>query len=272
MLAVSWFLDLADWRKNLRGDRKPMEGIKLLRGPGEHIRAQRAALLEKAACYAAFLFAGSAFAIASIRPAHDVIASARVEVAVVFQLFCAVQLYRLVMACQRLNLGLQGEIAVAEELNQFLREGCYVFHDIPEKSIGNIDHVLVGPTGVFVIETKARSKRRAAGNESKIEYDGHRLRFPDGFETDNPIKQARRNAVWLRKALAADLAEDVQVRAIVCYPGWFVRDRPGEKWDVKVRNPQRVNNVVRNERSKLPDQQMQRIERWLDARCRTIEI
>ena len=55
------------------------------------------------------------------------------------------------------KLGYQGERYVAEELNRLMAFGYQAFHDVPFDN-GNMDHVLVGPTGVFVIETKTPRK------------------------------------------------------------------------------------------------------------------
>lgn len=50
--------------------------------------------------------------------------------------------------------GLEGENIVLEQLNT-LPENYFVFHDVKlPGGYGNIDHIVVGPTGLFVIETK----------------------------------------------------------------------------------------------------------------------
>jgi hypothetical protein len=52
-----------------------------------------------------------------------------------------------------LRRGIQGEQRVAEVLAELAPSGYRVLHDL-DIGRGNADHVLVGPTGVFVIETK----------------------------------------------------------------------------------------------------------------------
>ena len=62
--------------------------------------------------------------------------------------------------------GLEGENMVAEYLNT-LPQDYYVYQDVnlPGKG-GNIDHIVIGPTGIFVIETKNYSgKYRIKGNQ-----------------------------------------------------------------------------------------------------------
>ncbi len=62
--------------------------------------------------------------------------------------------------------GLEGENIVLEKLNT-LPKNYFVFHDVElPGGYGNIDHIVVGPTGLFVIETKNYSgKYRINGNQ-----------------------------------------------------------------------------------------------------------
>jgi len=93
----------------------------------------------------------------------------------------------------------------------------------------NIDHVLIGPSGVFAIETKTRSKR--SGN-AKVRYDGNRV-IVDGWEPDrDPVAQARACASRLREILLEHSGKAVFVRPVVIFPNWFVEgpNRKVETW------------------------------------------
>lgn len=59
---------------------------------------------------------------------------------------------------RQLRLGMLGEQVVGQMLERLRASGYEVFHDT-RGAKHNIDHVLVGPTGVYVIETKALSNR-----------------------------------------------------------------------------------------------------------------
>jgi hypothetical protein len=52
--------------------------------------------------------------------------------------------------------GARAETSVGKELNELRREGFTVMHDIEQGGEGNIDHLVSGPTGVFLVETKLR--------------------------------------------------------------------------------------------------------------------
>lgn len=56
----------------------------------------------------------------------------------------------------RLRSGTQAEIAVGETLEQLRRDGWIVMHDIERPGEANLDHIVSGPNGVYLIETKAR--------------------------------------------------------------------------------------------------------------------
>lgn len=119
-----------------------------------------------------------------------------------------------------IGLGLEGERAVAEALDQ-LREGGYrVYHDLQEDGY-NIDHVLIGPGGLFAIETKTRRKR---GNQSVV-FDGEHV-LVGGHKPDrDPVVQAQASARRVRDILKQQTGKDVWVKPVVLFPGWYVEIR-----------------------------------------------
>mgnify|MGYP000447730379 CR=1 FL=1 len=54
-----------------------------------------------------------------------------------------------------LDARMMANIFVAEALAPLTVDGCRIFHDVPAAAF-NLDHVIVGPTGVFALETKTR--------------------------------------------------------------------------------------------------------------------
>lgn len=55
--------------------------------------------------------------------------------------------------------GLAGEKRVGAELNRLARHGWRVLHSIPLADKVDVDHLLIGPGGVFSINTKHHHKR-----------------------------------------------------------------------------------------------------------------
>lgn len=121
--------------------------------------------------------------------------------------------------------GLLAERVTGMQLNRLVAEGCVVLHDLP-CDVGNIDHVVIAPRGVYAVETKSFRKPRDAGevrNEPshQVRFDGETLRFPD-FVTRKPIEQAVKQSDWLRRYLRDAVKQDVQVIPAVALPGWYI--------------------------------------------------
>ena len=106
----------------------------------------------------------------------------------------------------------------------------HVFHDVPASASRkdfNLDHVVVGPTGIFVIETKTRRKKPAppGKDDHVVTFSGNQIIWPFGAEAKS-INQAKANVDWLRKWLRTETSKDFSVRAIVAIPGWYVKSEP----------------------------------------------
>ena len=69
---------------------------------------------------------------------------------------------------QRLKQAKEGERIVAEYLDALRDEDCYVTHDLTGDKF-NVDHVVIGPHGIFTVETKTISK--PLKGSAKVLYD-----------------------------------------------------------------------------------------------------
>lgn len=120
----------------------------------------------------------------------------------------------------RMHQGMLGEQVVGQYLETLRSQGYEVFHDIQEDGY-NLDHVLIGPTGVYAIETKTISK--PAERSAVIVYDGQRVLVGGHTPDRDPLAQAEASADRVGEILEAGLAERVFVRPVVLFPGWFIR-------------------------------------------------
>ena len=123
---------------------------------------------------------------------------------------------------RRAIAGLKAELFTAQELNRLIGMGCTVLHDVPADKF-NLDHVVIGPRGVFLVETKSvRKPRKAKGQDHfKVAYDGEYLRFP-GFVSRKAVAQTRRQAQWLASYLKDATNRPVPVFATIALPGWWI--------------------------------------------------
>lgn len=193
--------------------------------------------------------------------------------------FYGVRLSRLVHLRRDYHLGFLGERAVGEELNRMVAQGYAVFHDVlfegrPGSKNFNIDHVAVGPGGVFSIETKTRRKQVRKGFNSPrnvVEFDGAFLKYPWGSE-DFGVKQAQENAqhlaAWLQKATNIG----IKPVAVLALPGWFV-ERKG-RGDVRAVSGREICSAFPKANSVpvLSAAQMKQITFLLEQRCRNVEV
>jgi len=168
------------------------------------------------------------------------------------------------------QLGYEGEIAVGQELNQLMLEGYRVYHDFPAGKF-NIDHIVVGASGVFAVETKARSKPTSKDRkaDAKVNYDGECLRFPKWTDIQS-IKQDKQQAKWLTKWLSSATGEHVSVRPVLALPGWFVNRNSSS--DVWVINHKECGSIAKVKNGKILSKEMiKRIVHQLEQKCRDVE-
>src|SRR5688572_30261353 len=169
------------------------------------------------------------------------------------------------------RLGMRGEQAVAEALNEVADVGYRAFHDLQSDGTWNIDHVVVGPQGIFLIETRAR-RRYARKNQQPrhvVIYDGRALIFPSGTDID-ALPQVQRNASWLTNFLARRTCEVVHVHPFIVIPGWYTETKGN--FPVKVMNTTYLRTHLRNQPKTIDPAQVQRIIGALDEKCRTLEF
>jgi len=182
-----------------------------------------------------------------------------------FMVFFTLKLVTLLKKRNNLRLGLDCELAVGQELNQLMLDGYRVFHDFPAENF-NIDHIVIGSTGVFAVETKGRAK--PIKGEVNIIYDGEGLQFPTHYERA-PFEQAKRQAVWLAKWLTSAVGAQVAVRPVLVFPGWYIeRKKPG-LLIYNGKNPQAVYKIKGE--STLSAEMVQRISHQVEQRCRDVE-
>lgn len=134
--------------------------------------------------------------------------------------------------------GLAAERMTAQELNRLIGSGCQVLNDVPGEGF-NLDHVVVGPRGVVMVETKSFKKppKGKGDHHYKVQYDGKGLLFSN-WATTEPITQARNQAQWLARYLGTAVGRDVPVVPAVALPGWWVDSPKGSAQpDVRVFSP-----------------------------------
>ena len=140
-----------------------------------------------------------------------------------------------------------------------------MFRDVVGEGF-NLDHVIIGPKGIFTIETKTISK--PIKGDEKIKYDGNIITI-QGFRPErNPIMQAKAQARWLKELFLDDTGKTVHVKPIVVYPGWYVEEPIGYKPQVSVLNPRQLPAFVEQYSNALIETNVHLFKSTLSRRIR----
>lgn len=180
------------------------------------------------------------------------------------------KLFHDIRSCQ---LGLRGEQAVGEALTsrKVSSAGYVVFHDIPTDGPGNVDHVAIGPGGVFVIETKTRSKRKATRDQAatEVRFDGRTLHFPWG-DDNKAAQQVELNAAWVRGFIGEFADKNILIQPLLVLPGWYVVSLGN--YTVKAMNAKYLSGYLAGAARQYTVEQLEPIISRFDERCRTVEF
>ncbi|WP_158261319.1 MULTISPECIES: nuclease-related domain-containing protein [Pirellulaceae] len=191
-------------------------------------------------------------------------------VGLVIILFIARRLNQLLKERRQKRLGFEGEMFTGEELNQLMLNGCRVFHDI-EFPYGNIDHVVVGKSGVYSVNTKMRGKPKVGEGRAEVivDHDKEVIRFPD-WDYKIPVAQLETEAKWLSQFLTSSTGESIAVEPMLALPGWYIKDRIG-RGAAFVFNPQSPKRFFVQNRQVLTETQIKKITHQLEQLCRNVK-
>jgi len=273
------------WQRRQRKSRKPFgDDFKLLRGPGEsqfkiYLKEEEDSMMWL--FFAAMVPAGVlALGLQIMLLLPEPLKIAALIITVIG--FLAAFYYSTRWYSGRMQAGLNrylgyfGERIVAEHLEPLKQQGWRIFHDVPGQNNGtkfNVDHVAVGPQGVFVIETKTRRKgnARPGFDDHKVYFDGRSLVWPWG-EDNHGLEQAERTSVWLANTLKEEVGERVHVQPILTLPGWWVEMKPSRDSRLcRVTNPKGLTKLLPAGPAILSAQQINNIAVKLEPRCRDVE-
>lgn len=146
---------------------------------------------------------------------------------------------------RRLKQAEEGEKCVGQLLEGLRASGYSVFHDLVGTDF-NVDHVLVGPAGVFTIETKTWNK--PSRGSPTISFDGETLRAAGWEPNRNPVIQAKAQASWLQRLLAESTGRTFPVWPVVLFPGWFVKNSGGSRKELWVLEPKALSAFLAQEK------------------------
>jgi hypothetical protein len=272
-LVLAGLVSRSRWQ---RRDRPPVSE-KLLRAPGERLRQQLDRLDERIQW---LLVGTSLVALATLAIGVSIGTWAATFASVVlFLVFAAAgswALFRTFDERRTARRSLQGERAVAETLAPLVAMGYDIFHDVPTQSEDpddNVHHVVIGPGGVFSIETQTHGRRKPLPGRSKHEiiFDGDHLIYPWGNGNEG-LGAARRKAEWLSDLIYQVVGERIPVAPVLTLPGWWVTLKTQQR-DVGIYNPNQIAALIQHSTGgKLTDPQRAMLTRNLETSCRNVDF
>jgi len=168
--------------------------------------------------------------------------------AVLLIAFTAWRFLKTVPRIRAIKQGIEGEKAVGQFLERLRAEGYQVFHDVVGAGF-NVDHVLIGPGGIYTIETKTWSK--PARGEPKIRFDGEQITVAGREPERDPVIQARAQASWLKSLLAESTGCAYDVFPVVVFPGWYIEQGEGTLRNIWVLEPKALAKFLANAPQRL---------------------
>ena len=152
------------------------------------------------------------------------------------------------------RVGAGGEETVGARLEKLERRGWHVLHSVPVGAReSDIDHVLIGPGGVFTINTKTHPGGRVWVGRHAVRVNGH---------TQPYLRNSRHEAARASRLLSEACEMPVEVRPVLVFltgtllPNVTVKQQPE---DVAVLDRMDIPGAFRRARRRLTDQQVEHI-------------
>lgn len=156
------------------------------------------------------------------------------------------EIYKVRKKVRRLLQGRDGEKAVGQFLESLRKDGHQIFHDVVGEGF-NIDHIVIGPRGVFTIETKTYSK--PSRKKPVVELVGSKIKLNGQMMSKDPVKQIKAQAGWLKELIHNSTGRDIPVKPVLLFPGWYVE--PNNQKSFLILNPKAFRKLIQFEPSQL---------------------
>jgi hypothetical protein len=151
--------------------------------------------------------------------------------------------------------GADGEEAVGARLNKLVPDGWRVLHAVPVGARGSdIDHVLIGPGGVYTLNTKLHPGKRIWVSPHQVRVDGQVVPY---------LRNARFEAARASRLLTSHVGWEVPVRAgLVLLTRTLIPDvtiKSGGPDDVMILDRFDVPRVFKRAPRRLTDEEIEAI-------------
>ena len=181
----------------------------------------------------------------------------------------AFALYRLVLTIRQwrqVRYLRDANIAVGHSLQRIAVGHGRVFHDVLTPT-GTVDHVLVGPGGIYAVNVVAH---RAMRRENVELADGELHFRPDGKTF--PIAGIASKTTRLEQEFRDLLKNAVRVRSIIAVPGWHADSQSSEGHLIVNERTLPMLRGWKDEADYLMDEDVQALQQHLTKNCKRSPI
>lgn len=152
--------------------------------------------------------------------------------------------------------GRHGELKIAEKLKK-LPDNYSIFASIDLVNRGDIDFVVIGPSGVYAVEVKNHSGR--------IGFDGRNItRNKRKLDDKDILWQVKNNAMQLKEYIIDNMGEKHFVDAVLVFSNRHAKlifDNKEEIRETKVLKIEELNDYILSRPMKFPDVEVMRLAR-----------
>ena len=153
-------------------------------------------------------------------------------------------------------------IAVGHQLQRLASAQGFAFHDVPTAN-GYIDHVLVGPSGVYAINVVARRHLK----KGAVVLNGNNLHFSN-YKTTLSIVNIIGAAKRLEKEFCKIAGKNIRVRSVIAVPGWQVQDQTGNEHLLVNERTLPMISGWKDQNDFLMNEDVSALQKVLTARCK----
>jgi hypothetical protein len=141
--------------------------------------------------------------------------------------------------------GQEGEKFVSDEIEPLIRSGYHIFNDVPGDKF-NVDFLVIGPSGIYVIEVKNPRKFKS----DKVRYQSGRIFIGNNCLTKtDPVGQVLANSNWAKRLLENGANHKIEgIMPVLLFPNMMVEEYTQDLW---VLNPKRFVSEHIPKRTKI---------------------
>jgi hypothetical protein len=146
--------------------------------------------------------------------------------------------------------GAKGERVVDKRLGKLRRDGWVVLSSIVKRSGADIDHLLIGPPGVFTVNTKNHAGAAVWVGEDAVKVNG----------TQHPyLRNSRHEAASAERVLTGAVGVEIAVTPVLAFVGAASIDSRQGKGDVLVVPGEDIDSILRERLAVYSIQERERI-------------